>query len=86
MATKRKPAAKAGPKRKRAMVALEHAEIEVERVGKGKPLLLLQSEDAYESTLPLIDHLAKTREVILPWAPGYGRSSLPDSVTSIMSS
>ena len=55
----------------------------MERCGKGRPLVLLQSEEAYEANLPLIDRLAERHEVFLVWAPGYGRSSLPETVTGI---
>jgi pimeloyl-ACP methyl ester carboxylesterase len=65
------------------MLKLQGAKIEVERLGKGPPLVLLQSEDAYEADLPLIERLALRHEVFLPWAPGFGRSSLPDTVMSI---
>lgn len=71
------------PQTRRESVRLPGARIEVERRGKGRPLLLLQSEDAYEAALPLVDDLAERCEVILPWAPGYGRSPLPDTVRSI---
>ncbi len=69
--------------RRRESYRLQGAKIEVERWGRGRPILLLQSEDAYEAQLPLLDRLAETHEVILPWAPGYGRSSLPDTVRTI---
>jgi len=69
--------------RSREMVKLQDARIEVERRGKGAPLLLLQSEEAYESDLGLVDELAKRHEVIIPWAPGYGKSTLPDSLAGI---
>ena len=41
--------------RSREMVKLQDVRIEVERRGKGAPLLLLQSEEAYESDLPLVN-------------------------------
>ena len=69
--------------RRREKIALPGAEIEVERIGDGAPLVLLQSAEAYESGLDLVDRLAETREVFLPWAPGYGGSPLPDWVRSI---
>ncbi len=73
-----------GPRsRRRETLRLQGARIEVERCGVGAPLVLLQSEEAYEAELPLIDQLAERFEVILPWAPGYGRSSLPETVTGI---
>jgi len=62
-------------------IKLQEAKIQVERFGKGKPLLLLQGEETYEAGSPFIAALAEKYEVILPWAPGYGRSTLPDSIT-----
>jgi pimeloyl-ACP methyl ester carboxylesterase len=59
------------------------ARIEVTRQGTGRPILLLHSEDAYESELPLIDALAKKREVIQFKMPGYGKSSLPENLRTI---
>lgn len=83
MARKTVKTAKAGGGAKRERIKLQDARIEVERRGKGKPILLLQSEEAYEANLPFVDLLAEKREVIIPWAPGFGRSTLPESVTSI---
>ena len=67
-------------KRHRETVELPGARIEVERMGSGPPLVLLQSAEAYESGLDIVDRLAGSREVFLPWAPGYGGSPLPDDV------
>lgn len=55
----------------------------VEQIGSGNPLLLLHSEDYYEPRLPLIDTLAKKYKVIIPWMPGFGKSTLPDSIRNI---
>jgi pimeloyl-ACP methyl ester carboxylesterase len=77
----RKPAIPARPRR--STLPLQEAKIEIERRGRGKPLLLLHGEDTYEPTLPLIDELARRFEVIMPWMPGYGRSTLPESVHGI---
>jgi pimeloyl-ACP methyl ester carboxylesterase len=61
--------------------------IEVERQGKARanrgPVLVLHSEDAYESRLPLIGALAEKREVIQFRMPGFGKSNQPDSLRSI---
>ena len=70
-------------KRHRETVELPGARIEVERMGSGPPLVLLQSAEAYESGLDLVDRLAGSREVFLPWAPGYGGSPLPDDVRTV---
>jgi len=40
-------------------------------------------EDAYEPESPLIDALARRFEVIMPWPPGFGRSTLPDSIRNM---
>ena len=69
--------------RHRETVELPAARIEVERVGSGPPLVLLQSAEAYEAGLDLVDRLAEDREVFLPWAPGYGGSPLPETVRTI---
>ena len=69
--------------RHRETVELPAARIEVERVGSGPPLVLLQSAEAYEAGLDLVDRLAGDREVFLPWAPGYGGSPLPETVRTI---
>ena len=69
--------------RSRETVALPGAAIEVERAGSGPPLVLLQSAEAYESAPGLVERLARTREVFLPWAPGYGGSALPETVRTI---
>ena len=69
--------------RRRERIALTGAEIEVDRIGGGPPLVLLQSAETYESGLGLVDLLAENREVFLPWAPGYGGSPLPESVRTI---
>lgn len=61
-------------------VKLQEAKIQLERFGKGKPLLLLQGEETYEAGSPFVTELAKKYEIIMPWAPGYGRSSLPESI------
>ena len=69
--------------RHRETVELPGAQIEVERIGSGPPLVLLQSAEAYEARLDLVDRLAEDREVFLPWAPGYGGSPLPETVRTI---
>jgi pimeloyl-ACP methyl ester carboxylesterase len=59
------------------------ARIEVTRQGKGRPVLVLHSEDAYETGSDLIDTLAKKREVIQFKMPGYGKSGPPGDLRSI---
>ena len=69
--------------RHRETVELPGARIEVERMGSGPPLVLLQSAEAYESGLDIMDRLAGSREIFLPWAPGYGGSTFPEDVRTI---
>lgn len=83
---RRKPAARrpaAAPRKRQTTVALQEAKIAVERRGRGKPLLLLMGEEAYEPELPLVDQLARRFEVIIPWPPGYGKSTLPESIRNM---
>jgi pimeloyl-ACP methyl ester carboxylesterase len=64
-------------------ITLGDAKIEVRRFGKGKPLLLLPSEEELETEAPFVEELARKFEVIIPSAPGYGRSNRPDWITNM---
>ena len=62
---------------------IQGMKIEVERMGAGNPLLVLLSEEAaYERTSPFIAELAKTHELVMPMAPGFGNSDRPDWIGS----
>ena len=63
-----KSKSKAEPVVRREIVRLQDSRIEVSRQGRGKPLLLLHSEDFHEG--PLAAALANTHEVIMPRMPG----------------
>jgi pimeloyl-ACP methyl ester carboxylesterase len=64
-------------------VTIQGLKIEVERRGSGKPLLLLLSEEsALELASPFVADLAKSHEVIIPQAPGFGRSERPDWISN----
>lgn len=56
--------------------------LELMRVGRGRPLLLLHGEDALECERPFLDLLAAERDVIIPSPPGFGRSQRPDWVST----
>ena len=63
-------------------VTVQGMQIEVERRGAGSPLLVLLSEEAaYEGSSPFLAELAKRHELIIPQAPGFGRSQRPDWVS-----
>jgi pimeloyl-ACP methyl ester carboxylesterase len=66
-----------------SFVTIGDAEIEVRRRGAGPKLLLLPGEDMLETQGPFLDGLARDFEVIIPSPPGFGRSSLPDWMTTI---
>jgi pimeloyl-ACP methyl ester carboxylesterase len=56
--------------------------IELERRGRGAPLLLLYSEEALELEAPFLADLARDHELIIPSPPGFGKSDRPDWMTS----
>ncbi|MBT7243649.1 MAG: alpha/beta hydrolase [Flavobacteriaceae bacterium] len=74
---------KAKARTTRKTYLLQEAEIDVEIKGMGLPLLLLHSEDRYERGSGFVEELAKKHRLIMPWMPGFGNSTLPESVTSI---
>jgi pimeloyl-ACP methyl ester carboxylesterase len=55
--------------------------LEIERRGSGPPLLLIPGEEGLERDAPFLDELAKSYEVIIPFPPGFGRSTRPDWIT-----
>jgi pimeloyl-ACP methyl ester carboxylesterase len=56
--------------------------LELRRIGRGRPLLLLHSEDALECEPPFLDLFTADRELIIPSPPGFGRSERPDWVSA----
>jgi pimeloyl-ACP methyl ester carboxylesterase len=58
-------------------------DLELERRGKGQPLLLLYGEEALETDAPFLDELAKNFEVFIPSPPGFGNSERPDWISSV---
>ena len=66
--------------RAETFVEIAGTRLEVVRVGRGRPLLLLHGEDALECEPPFLDLLTADREVIIPSPPGFGRSERPDWV------
>lgn len=70
-------------KSSKKFVTLGDSKIEVERRGKGKPLLLLYGEEALEAEAPFVDELTRKYEVIIPSPPGFGRSNRADWITNM---
>jgi pimeloyl-ACP methyl ester carboxylesterase len=58
-------------------------DLELIERGQGAPLLYLHGGGGIASDLPFLDLLAKTRRVIAPSHPGFGKSSLPDWLDSV---
>jgi pimeloyl-ACP methyl ester carboxylesterase len=81
--TAKKPVAAKTVKKTVSFVTLFDMKIEVERRGKGRPLVLIPGEEALEADMPFIDELARKYEVIIPWMPGFGHSERPDWVTNM---
>jgi len=63
-------------------VTIGDAEIEVQRHGSGKPLLLLPGEEMLEGESAFADVLARHFELVIPSPPGFGGSSRPDWLTT----
>jgi pimeloyl-ACP methyl ester carboxylesterase len=68
--------------RTESFVDIAGIRLEVIRVGRGHPLLLLHGEEALECDAPFPDVLAAGRDVIIPSPPGFGRSQRPDWVSA----
>ncbi|HWD57361.1 MAG TPA: alpha/beta hydrolase [Stellaceae bacterium] len=52
-------------------------ELEVQRAGKGPPVVLLHGMDSLSPKAPLFDLLGRHVEIIAPSAPGFGNSPRP---------
>ena len=64
-------------------VDISDVKIEVERRGRGAPLLVLPGEEALEIETPALEKLCEHRELIIFWPPGFGRSNRPDWITNM---
>jgi pimeloyl-ACP methyl ester carboxylesterase len=70
------------PESKAGRLRAGGVELEVERRGRGRPLLILYGEDALELEAPVLAELAKEHELIIPSPPGFGASERPDWIES----
>ncbi|MDX1483655.1 MAG: alpha/beta hydrolase [Alphaproteobacteria bacterium] len=62
---------------------VQDVDLEVERRGAGAPLVLLDDEEGLTREAAFVDDLAKSHEVIIPSAPGFGHSSRPDWIETM---
>ncbi len=65
------------------MISIAGVELEITERGQGAPILYLHGGEGIIPDLPFLDLLAKTRRIIAPSHPGFGRSSLPDWLDSV---
>jgi pimeloyl-ACP methyl ester carboxylesterase len=80
--TSTRPPATLVSKRNSSLLRVSEVELEVERRGRGRPLLVLYGEDALELDAPVTVELARDHELIIPSPPGFGRSERPDWIES----
>jgi pimeloyl-ACP methyl ester carboxylesterase len=67
----------------RAFVEVLGARLDVTTRGAGKPIVFLHSGQGLFDAEPLLHRLTALGRVIVPSHPGFGRSDLPASVTSV---
>src|SRR5881227_723371 len=65
------------------MSSIAGIDLELIERGQGAPLLYLHGGGGIAPDLGFLDLLAKTRRVIAPSHPGFGKSSLPDWLDSV---
>lgn len=68
---------------RKTLIHVSGMDIELERRGRGQPLLLLYGEEGLEPAAAFIDELAKDFEVFMPSPPGFGTSERPDWIRSL---
>ena len=59
------------------------AGLDVLRLGRGQPLLLLHGPTTLSPKLPFLAQLSQHAQVIAPSHPGFGRSARPDDLDSV---
>src|SRR5262245_63701600 len=69
--------------RSSSLVRVSGLELEIERRGRGRPLLVLYGEEALELDALVLAELARDHELIMPSPPGFGRSERPDWIESL---
>jgi pimeloyl-ACP methyl ester carboxylesterase len=67
----------------KTLIHVSGMDIELERRGRGQPLLLLYGEEGLEPDAPFIDELARDFELFMPSPPGFGHSERPDWISNI---
>lgn len=68
---------------RKTLIHVSGMDIELERRGRGQPLLLLYGEEGLEPEAPFVDELARDFEIFMPSPPGFGGSERPDWIRSL---
>lgn len=58
-------------------------QLEMNDLGRGKPILFLHPHIGLQGATPYIDRLAARARVLVPSHPGFGRTGLPTGFTSV---
>ena len=64
-------------------LCIEGVTVEAIARGRGRPLLFLHSETGLDPSAAVLDHLSERARVIAPSHPGFGRSDLPRTMTTV---
>lgn len=65
-----------------SLLRVSGMELELERRGRGDPLLVFYGEEGLELEAPALAELARDHELVIPSPPGFGRSERPDWIES----
>ena len=79
----RKSATAAPHKPVTTFITVAGVRLEMRRLGRGRPLLLLAGEEMLEPDHGFVAELARRFDLFIPSPPGFGRSTRPDWITSI---
>ena len=66
-----------------SMLSVSGIDLDIVERGRGRPLLFLHAGEGLSPDRPWLDRLAQHFRVIAPVHPGWGRSALPDWMSSV---
>ncbi len=69
--------------RQEESVVIQGVEIDLVRLGSGKPVLFLHSVDGIHPDAEPLKGLSQNHEVFAPWHPGFGYSERPEHFKSV---
>ena len=65
------------------MMNIAGVSLDIVERGSGRPLLFLHAGEGLAPERPWLEQLASQFRVIAPWHPGWGKSTLPDWLSSV---